>query len=84
MVETLIFLVYIVKYHRILSFYRLVPHYFFWNFQKFVTAHFVFLITAHFTFITARIGYHCTLKLDIVLSDLHNTFSVCTSSGHEL
>jgi hypothetical protein len=31
--------------------------------QQILSLHILHFITAHFTFITAKIGYHCTLKL---------------------
>jgi hypothetical protein len=37
--------------------------------QQILSLHILHFITAHFTFITAQIGYHCTLKLDMVVVD---------------
>jgi hypothetical protein len=35
--------------------------------QQILSLHILHFITAHFTFITAQIGYHCTLKLGMLL-----------------
>jgi hypothetical protein len=35
--------------------------------KQILSLHSLQFITAHFTFITAQIGYHCTLKLGMVV-----------------